>query len=186
MQAIHAYGLPLALLFTDRLVRQPHLRDACCLALAMSLMVQTSGYLVVFGVVAIALALVARIGEWWGRRRAVLAGLALAAITTAIVALPVVIWNRRVATDQGMVRAVESVRQFSATASGYLAATGRLHVSTWSERFYTNPVDTFFPGIVAILLAAFCVWSTLRKKAPAPLVVMLVCIGAAGFVLSLG
>jgi hypothetical protein len=186
LQAIHAYGLPLALLFADRLMRQPRMRDAFCLAIAMSLMVYTSGYLVVFAIVALAVALIVRTADWWGRRRAVLAGFALAAITTAVVALPVAIPYRRVAVEQGMVRSVESVRQFSATASGYLAATGRVHLSTWSERFYDNPVDTFFPGIVAALLTAFCVASTLRKRSRAPLVVMLVCIGATGFVLSLG
>ncbi len=186
LQAIHAYGLPLALLFTDRLMRQPRVSDALCLAFAMSLMVYTSGYLVVFAIVAIAVALLARIGEWWGRRRAVLTGLALAAVTTAAVALPVAIPYRRVAIEQGMVRSVESVRQFSATASGYLAATGRLHASTWSERFYRNPVDTFFPGVVATLLAALGVWLTLRKGGQAALVAMLVSIGATGFVLSLG
>jgi len=110
----------------------------------------------------------------------------LAAVTTAIVALPVVIPYRRAATEQGMLRSVESVRQFSATASGYLAATGRLHSSTWSAGFYKNPVNTFFPGVVAFLLAVFGLWCTLRKRAQASRVAMLVCIAATGFVLSLG
>jgi hypothetical protein len=186
LQAIHAYGLPLALLFTDRLIRQPRVSAALCLAITMSAMVYTSGYLVVFATITVAIALITRVAEWWRSRRAVLAGFALAAITTVVVALPIALPYRRVAIEQGMVRSVESVRQFSATPTGYLAATGRLHFSTWSARFSANPVDTFFPGVVAMLLAAFGLWHTLRTGAHSSRVLMLFCIGVTGFVLSLG
>jgi hypothetical protein len=186
LQAIHAYGLPLALLCAERLIRQPSWRAALGLALAMSLMVYTSGYLVVFAILMIALVLAARAPEWHTRARAVLGGFALAAIVTALVALPVVIPYRRAALEQGMVRSVENVRQFSATLTGYLAATGRLHASTWSGRFLRNPVDTFFPGFVALALAAFCVWRAARAGTHARRVIMLLLIAAAGVVLSLG
>ena len=56
LQAIHAYGLPLALLFADRLIRQPSAGGALGLAVSMVLMVYTSGYLVVFAVLMIAVA----------------------------------------------------------------------------------------------------------------------------------
>jgi hypothetical protein len=186
LQALHAYGLPLALLFTDRLIRQPSVSGALCLALAMSAMVYTSGYLVVFATIAIAVALIVRVAEWRRNYRAVLSGLALAAIVTGVVALPIALQYRRVAIEQGMVRSIENVRQFSATPAGYLSATGRLHVSTWSARFSGNPVNTFFPGIVAIVLAAFSLWGAWRTGAHSRRVLMLVCIGVSGFVLSLG
>jgi hypothetical protein len=186
LQAIHAYGLPLALMFTDRLIRQPSVGTALGLAAAMSLMIYTSGYLVVFATVMIAMALIARAPEWVRQPRAVLAGFALAAMTTAIVALPVALPYRRVALEYGLVRSLENVRQFSATPAGYLAATGRLHLSTWSARFSGNPVDTFFPGAVAIGLAGFALWRAVRAGAQSRRVLMVACIGVAGFVLSLG
>ena len=186
LQAIHAYGLPLALLFTDRLIRQPRIGAAVYLAIAMSLMVYTSGYLVVFATLMIAVALIVRVGEWWHNRRAVMAAFVLAATATAIVALPIAIPYRRVAIEQGMVRSVENVRQFSASVTGYLAAAGRLHASTWSARFSRNPVDTFFPGLAAILLAAYGLWRTTRGRAHSSRVLMLFCIGVVGVVLSLG
>jgi hypothetical protein len=186
LQALHAYGLPLAVLFTDRLIRQPSVSAALCLAIAMSSMIYTSGYLVVFATIAIAVALIVRVAEWRRNYRAVLAGLALAAIVTGVVALPIVLQYRRVAIEQGMVRSIENVRQFSATPAGYLSATGRLHVSTWSARFSGNPVNTFFPGIVAIVLTAFSLWRALRTGAHSRRVLMVLCIGVTGFVLSLG
>jgi hypothetical protein len=186
LQAIHAYGLPLALLFTDRLIREPRVRAGLWLAAAMTSMVYTSGYLVVFAMITVAVAVLARAAEWRRNYRAVLAGFVLAALVTVAVALPIVMAYRRVASEQGMVRSLENAGQFSATPAGYLAATGRLHFSTWSERFSANPVDTFFPGVVASLLAAFGVWGALRTRAHASRVLMLLCIGVAGFVLSLG
>jgi hypothetical protein len=186
LQAIHAYGLPLTLLFTDRLVREPRSRVAWCLALTMASMIYTSGYLVVFATIAVAIGLSARLLEWRHQWPTVVSALALASLAAAVVGLPVLLQYRTVAAEQGMVRSLENVRQFSASLSGYLSTTGRLHVSTWSERFTDNPVDTFFPGIVAILLAIFGLWRTCRTRAHAGRVLMLVCIGVAGFVLSLG
>jgi hypothetical protein len=186
LQAIHAYGLPLALLFADRLIRQPQVGSALGLAAAMTATVYISGYLVVFATIAVAVVLVAQINEWRRHTRAVIGMLALAAVVTAVVAVPVVLPYRRAAIEQGMVRSVDNVRQFSATPTGYLAASGRLHASTWSERFLRNPVDTFFPGIVATLLAGAGLWRTLRTRAHASRVVMLIALGVVGFVLSLG
>lgn len=186
LQAIHAYGLPLALLFTDRLMRQPAASGAVGLALSMTLMVYTSGYLVVFAVLTIAIALVVRIAEWRHHARAVVAGFALATVVAGVASLPVVIPYRRVASEQGMVRSVENVRQFSASARGYLAATGRLHLAAWSQRFVRNPVDTFFPGIVAVVFAAWGLWRAFRSRVDAPRAWMFLGLVVVGFVLSLG
>ena len=186
LQAIHAYGLPLALFFADRLIRQPRRRAAAGLVAAMGLMTYTSGYLVVFATIAIAIALLVRLAEWRRHYRHVIAALAVAATATAILALPIVIPYRRVAKEQGMVRSVDSVRQFSATPAGYLAATGRLHFALWSARFNRNPVDTFFPGVLALAFAAVGVWGTLRRRVYSGRALMLVAIATIGFVLSLG
>jgi hypothetical protein len=186
LQAIHAYGLPLALLFADRLIREPRVSAALGLAAAMTATVYTSGYLVVFAVIAIAVALFIRVAEWSRHPRAVLGGFALAAAITAVVALPVAMAYRRAATEQGMVRSIENVRQFSATPQGYLAATGRVHSSTWSARFLRNPVDTFFPGVIAMVLTGVSVWRAVRTRTQVSRVLMLCGIGLTGFVLSLG
>ena len=188
LQAVHAYGLPLALLFTDRLIRDPRRRvsSALWLAISMSLMVYTSGYLVVFAAISIAVALVVRVAEWRRHAPAVLGGFALAAIATALVALPVVLPYHRVAVEQGMVRSLDNVRQFSATLAGYLSATGRLHYSTWSARFSGNPVNTFFPGVIAAALALSALCRALRAREDRGRVLMLAGIGSGGLVLSLG
>jgi hypothetical protein len=186
LQAIHAYGLPLAILFADRLIRQPRVSTALGLAAAMSAMVYTSGYLVVFAVFAVAVALLIRAAEWLSNPRAVLGGFVLAAAVTAVVALPVAMAYRRAATEHGMVRSLDNVRQFSASPGGYLAATSRVHLGTWSARFLRNPVDTFFPGILALALAGYAVWRALRTGAQRSRVLMLCGVGLLGFVLSLG
>ena len=48
VQGIHAWGLPLALLSADRLLVRARWRDAAWLALWMTAMAYTSGYLIVF------------------------------------------------------------------------------------------------------------------------------------------
>jgi len=186
-QAMHAWGIPLALLATDRIVLHARVRDALLLALWMALMGYTSGYLIVFGALMVAVAVGVRIPDWWPRARAVLSMLALATVTAAVAMLPVYLPYRRVAHEQGMVRSLENVADFSATLNGYLAAAGRIHYATWSSGFFKDPVDSFFPGFVVIGLAVLCVWLALRTGAPGrSRVAMLVAIAALGFVLSLG
>ena len=51
VQGLHLYGLPLALLATDRLLSDPRPRHAAWLALWMIVMAYTSGYLLLFGIV---------------------------------------------------------------------------------------------------------------------------------------
>ena len=201
VQAQHIYGLPLALLVTDRIVTGTGKRSWLWLAFWMAVMAYTSGYLVVFAVVMIAVALLARVGEWSSRAADVLTSITLAAIGAAVVIVPLYLPYRRVARTQHMVRPLEGVLEYSATLKGYLATAGTLHSSIWSGRFFTNPVDNFFPGFVVIVLAAVALWrafgtSTARRSAPpaaAPdaarqrgRVMMLVAITATGFVLSLG
>ena len=186
LQAIHAYGLPLALLFTDRLIREPRAGIACGLGITMAVMACTSGYLVVFATIGIAVALIVRVREWRRRARPVVFAFALAAVVAGLLSLPVALPYRNVAVEHGMVRSLENVRQFSASLTGYLASTGRVHSGTWSAQFLRNPVDTFFPGVVAILLSAAAVWRASRFGVHASRVLMVSCIGLVGLVLSLG
>jgi hypothetical protein len=191
VQALHLYGLPLALLFTDRLIAGGSRRDAAWLALWISVLACTSGYLFVFAVVMIAIVLLVRAGEWTSRAGVVLGRFALASILSAAAVVPLAIPYQRAAREQGMVRSLDSVAEFSAVPRGYLAAAGTIHMQTWSARFFRDPVDSFFPGFVLIALSSAAVWLVARRAEPLsgvtrPRVAMLVALAVAGFVLSLG
>jgi len=191
VQGIHIYGLPLALLAIDRLIRGGSWRAALLLAGAMVLMAYTSGYLVVFAAVMIGIVLVARLADWRPRAREFALGLALAGVVAAVAILPVYRPYQRAARDQHMVRTLDVIKDYSATPLGYLASAGRLHFSTWSGRFFKDPVDSFFPGFVVLALAGVAIAAAVRRRPPdgdpaRARVLMLVAIGIAGVVLSLG
>jgi hypothetical protein len=203
VQGLHLYALPLALAATDRLLSGGRTRHSWWLALWMTVLAYTSGYLLVFGAIMIAVAVVTRIPHWLPRAGAVTGRLSIAAAVSAVAILPLAIPYRRAASDQGMVRSLETVGEFSATAKGYLASAGTIHISTWSARFFSEPVESFFPGFVVIGLALVAVWSAASGRArrgdaaAAPRssesprllrarVIMLLAIAVAGFVLSLG
>jgi hypothetical protein len=188
IQGIHIYGLPLALLALDRLIRGDSWRAAFLLALSAIVLAYTSGYLAVFAAVMIATSLLATARDWLPRAPAVLLRLAVAVLVTALAITPIYLPYRRVAREQHMVRTMEGIRDFSATPRGYLASAGRLHRSTWSGRFFKDPVDSFFPGFVALALAGVAIASAIRRREESDRtrIGMLVAIGAVGVVLSLG
>lgn len=186
IQAMHAYGLPLALLFTDRLVTQPTARAAVGLALAMAALAYSSGYLVVFGAVAVGAGILVRWPAWRSRPGAVLGRLVLAAGLAGLIVLPLYLPYRRAAIEQQMVRTLDIVRDYSAEPASYVAAPGRLHLSLWSAPLFERPIDAFFPGLTAAMLVLAGLWSVRRTRAMRGRVAMLVAIGALGVVLSLG
>ena len=210
VQGLHIYGLPLALLALDRLVRGPAFaapasadrrwRAVWLLAGAIALMAYTSGYLVVFASVMIGIVLVTRVTEWRPQWRGFVPRLVAAGVIAGIVILPVYLPYRRAAREQRMVRTLDVIKDYSATPAGYLASAGRIHFSTWSGRFFKDPVDSFFPGFVILTLAGVAIAAARRRPAFAEAtvgrpadgdptrarVLMLVAIGVAGFVLSLG
>src|SRR6266540_1107277 len=164
VQGIHIYGLPLALLAIDRLVRGGSYRTALLLAGAFAMMAYTSGYLVVFAVVMIAIALVTRVPEWRTRARRLAPRLAVAGIVAAVAILPVYLPYRRAAREQHMLRSLDVIKEYSATPTGYIASAGRLHFSTWSGRFFKDPVDSFFPGFVVLALAGVAIAAAVRRR----------------------
>jgi hypothetical protein len=192
VQGLHIYGLPLALLAADRVITGTGRRAWLWLAVWMTVMAYTSGYLVVFAVIMIAVALAARVPEWWGRVTAVVSSFALAAAAATAAILPLYIPYRRVARSEHMVRPLEAVLEYSATLKGYLAAAGTIHFSTWSGAFFKDPVDSFFPGVIVITLAIVAVARISRdRRDPDPAAArgrmrMLIAIAAAGLLLSLG
>ncbi len=201
VQGVHAWGLPLALLAADRLVVHARWRDAFLLAFAMAGMAYTSGYLVVFGAILVAVVVVTRIPDWWARSQRVALVFATATVTAGIAILPVYLPYRRLSLTMGMKRPLEAVTEFSASLSGYLATAGRIHYSTWSSRFLGNPVDLFFPGVIVLILAALAIYWAFSKaegitKAEGRgqkadvlnrrRILMLLVLALTGFVLSLG
>jgi hypothetical protein len=104
-----------------------------------------------------------------------------------VVLAPVYLPYRRAAIDQHMLRSLDVVKDYSATPRGYLAAAGRVHISTWSGRFFKDPVDSFFPGFTLIGLALVAIAAAARQRGPARWrTTALVAIAAIGVVLSLG
>ena len=191
IQAVHLYGLPIALFALDRLMRGGSYRSAVVLAASLAVMAYTSGYLVVFAFFAIAIALAVRITEWWPRLRGFAPRMVAAAVLAAVAIVPVYLPYRRVAREQNMVRSIEAVQEFSATPTGYLASAARIHRATWSDRFFRDPIDSFFPGFAVIALALTAMTIAMRRRfgegdAVPPRMWMLAAIAVAGFVLSLG
>lgn len=193
IQGIHAYGLPLSLLASDRIVAGARLADALLLALWMTVMAYTSGYLAVFGAVLVAVVVLARFADWRTRAVPVLSRFAVAAVVASVAILPLYLPYHRVAREQGMIRSLANVAEYSATVKGYLAAAGRVHLHTWSGGFFRNPVDSFFPGFVVIVLALAALWFCIRRPDAVTVLgfarsraVMLLALALAGFVLSLG
>lgn len=197
VQALHLYGLPIALLAVDRLVSFGRTRDAWLLAASLIVLAYTSGYLMVFGAVMVAVALLVRSPEWLPRWRQVGSRLAIAGVISGAAIAPLSLPYQRAATEQGMVRSLDGVREYSATLGGYLAASGRLHVASWSASFFTDPVNSFFPGLIVLVLAIVAVVAVVRDRRhehrrdrgsemARRRIVMLAAIAATGFVLSLG
>ncbi|HTI39781.1 MAG TPA: hypothetical protein VL484_19630 [Vicinamibacterales bacterium] len=186
IQGVHLYGLPVALLATDRVIRSGSWKWAVLLAASMAIMGYTSGYLIVFGVVMVGIAVLVRTPEWRRDAKVVLSRLAGATAVAAAIVLPLSIPYARVAREQHMVRTLDVVKDYSATLKGYLATAGRVHFATWSGHFFREPIDSFFPGVVVLVMAATGVVLGLRRPAWRGRIWMLLAIGIAGVVLSLG
>jgi hypothetical protein len=187
LQALHLYGLPLALLAVDRLICYRRTRDAWLVAVWITVLAYTSGYLLVFGAVLIAVAMIAAAPEWLARARSVVPRFTMACLAAAITILPLSLPYQRAANDQGMIRSLAAVTEYSATPAGYVAASSRIHLATWGASFFKDPVNSFFPGFLVIALAIVSLVGirgmdrTSRRR-----VMTLVAIAAAGFLLSLG
>ena len=196
LQAQHAYSVPLAILAADRLIVTGQVRHALWLALWMSVMAYTSGYLVVFTTIALAVLLVVRLPSELRRRGwprnawlTTVGPFTLAAIVAGAAILPVYLPYRRAAQEQAMVRTLDSVSQFSATIDGYWASYGRLHHWLWNADRPRESPDAYFPGLVVMVLVAAAVWLYARRGADLvsrQRVVAMLTIAAAGCVLSLG
>ena len=182
LQAMHAYGLPLALLAADRLLtRNGRIRDALWLAFWTTSMAYTSGYFAVFACFVIAVAAIVRAPEWIPNARRVLPRCAIAAVLTLLAVVPLSLPYRRVADEQHMVRSLENVSEYSATLPVYFASAGRVHRWLWSSGDHQ---DAFFPGATVFALGV-CALLFVRRESGAH-VAILGGIAVVGVVMSLG
>jgi hypothetical protein len=187
VQGIHIYSLPLALLAADVLLREGSWRAAAGLVVSLALAAYTSGYLIVFAAVMLAIYGIAAAPTWLPQWRRIVPRVVAAALATGVVLAPIYLPYRRAAIGQHMVRSLDIVKDYSATPRGYLASAGRLHISTWSGRFFKDPVDSFFPGFTLIGLALIAIAAAARERGAARWrTTALVAIAAAGVILSLG
>nr|MBA3295452.1 hypothetical protein [Acidobacteriota bacterium] len=184
LQAMHAYGLPLALLAADRIITRGQLRDAVWLAFWVTVMAYTSGHFVIFAFFMIAVALVVRVGEWRGHARHTLLRFAVASVVAGLAIVPLYLPYRRVAIEQHMVRSLDNVAEYSALLRGYLASATRVHQWLWARPMFAEPIDAFFPGITVLALAV-CALVYVRRDSRAR-VSMLGAIAVFGVLMSLG
>ena len=191
LQAAHAYGLPLAILAADRLIATGERRHAWWLAAWMIAMVYTSGYLVIFACVALAVLLVARMGTWRPQALRVIGGFTLAALVAGIVTLPLYLPYRRVAQEQGMIRTLDGVTQFSASPGGYLSSYSRVHRLLWNAAPRAASPEAFFPGFTVAALGLLGLATALgfgrpRRRLGGGVVAAFAALAVVGAVLSLG
>ena len=187
VQALHIYGLPLALVAVDRLISFGRTRDAWLIAIWITVLAYTSGYLLVFGVVLFGVAIIARAPEWLAQARSLAPRFTLACLAAAVAIVPLSLPYQRAANEQGMIRSLAAVTDYSATPAGYLAASSRVHLATWSASFFKDPVNSFFPGFLVIALAIAALVGIRRMDTTSRRrVMMLTAIAIVGFLLSLG
>jgi hypothetical protein len=150
------------------------------LALVIAATALTSEYSLFFVAVAIVTSVVMGVDSLRSAGR-----IALACAIGAALAIPALLPYIRLSA-QGTRRPLEQVAQLSATLAGYLVSTSRVDF-WWGTRFYTNGLNLFFPGAVALGLTVMGVADSVRAGAEARRrVATLAAIGVAGIVLSLG
>jgi hypothetical protein len=181
LQAAHAWGLPLVLYATDRLLSdrsgRPSMARAGVLAIVLAAIATTSVYTLMFAAVVIAVDAVFRI-----RSLSMLSTLAVAGLLALLIASPV-LWPYFRFAAEGAKRPLEQAAELSAAPSAYLVSLSRLD-AVWSRRFFTRDINVLFPGVVAILLAGAGV--ALSDRESRKRVAILVAILLLGFVLSFG
>jgi hypothetical protein len=181
LMAAHAWGLPLAFYFTDRLVTAPTRRDAAWLALVIAAIAANSIYWLALAGIIVAATAFSKGVRW--RSIGAVAGAGAAGL---VLAAPVLLPYVRFAAAGGT-RPLSSVAEFSATPLGYLVTPSPLH-AWWSARLFDhNDVNVLFAGVTALALAAIGVAASATRTNPnRRRAVLLVVVAATGFLLSLG
>ena len=179
LQAAHAWGLPLAWYFADRLAERPRARDTAWLAVVVALTAATSLYWLVF--VSLVLVVVAA----GSGRAGSIASIAAAGALGTMIAAPV-LWPYARFAAEGAARPLEVVAQLSTTPAAYVSSASHLYRG-WSARQGTSETDVFFPGFGALVLGGFGLFIALSHDgAHRRHGVALLVLAAAGMLLSFG
>ena len=181
LQALHLEFLPIVFYAFDRVLAGARRRHVALLAAMFILQALCSYYTMVMMAAALLVALLVRHESWRSTR--VWMSLAAAGALAAVALLPFLLPYYRVRDEQGLVRTIEDVRNYSAGWQDYLATAGRLHYDAWSHRYFAGRTP-LFPGVVGIALtlvacASGIAWRDTRAR-------MAIAFGLAGVVLSLG
>jgi hypothetical protein len=89
------------LLAVDRLVSTGRTRDAWLIALWLTILAYTSGYLLVFGTVLVGVAMIARVRDWLPRTRTVGSRFALASLIAIVAIAPLSVPYQRASNETG-------------------------------------------------------------------------------------
>jgi hypothetical protein len=184
LQAHWLVTLPLSLLALDAVVRKRTWGSALALGACLASLAATSGYGLALGVVAIAAAWLARADEWWRHVRGLAPRLAAGALLSVLLALPVLLPYWRVVAEQGIRQPADEAASAAALPATFAATPSRLHYDLWSHHFERPQGGSYFPGFVALALAALGLalapgWREPRAR-------MLVAVALAGGLVALG
>jgi hypothetical protein len=182
LQALHMEFFPIVLYAFDRVLRGGGIRSALLLAAAFVVQALCSNYTLVIIAAALVVAFVVRPEGWRGDRR-LWVMLATAGVVAILALIPFLLPYYRVREEQGLVRTIEDVQNYSASWRDYLATAGRLHYAAWSHRIFQGTA-ALFPGLTGIALTALAVVSGIAWKDPRAR--MAFAFGVAGAALSLG
>lgn len=193
LQAAHAWGLVAVILLADRVAvdrqaggaplpacRPVIDRSTVLLAIMLASVAMTSVYWLLFAAVVVVLIACGAVRSVRGAGR-----LAAASALGGVLAFPILLPYMRLGAE-GVRRPLELAAQFSATLTGYLVTTSRLHAS-WGRHFFTGDVNVFFPGVCAIVLAVVGLRDAVRSGGDARRrALTLAALAVVGVVLSLG
>jgi hypothetical protein len=184
LQAHHVEFFPLMLYAFDRVLVDRRRRDAMLLAAGFVLQSLCSNYLLVFMTYALLACALVRWREVM--HPAAIRELAIAGAISAVLLAPFLWPYYEVSRDQGLIRQASDVTQYNAGWRDYLATGGRLHFSSWSQKFYEGRT-ALFPGLTVLILSLIALSDYIWGLAPNVVRVrMAVAIGVMGFALSFG
>lgn len=182
IQDLHLEFFPLALFALDRLLAAPRTRHALALAGWFVLQALTGTYVMVFTMVSLLAATLARPKDWIGPSlRTIAPRLVLAAAISFVALVPFMLPYYFASETVGLGRSLDDTARYSAVFTDYLAAPGRIYFEWWGRRFFAG--DALFPGVTALVLAGIGIASVGWKD---PRARMVLALGVVAFALSFG
>lgn len=181
LQALHLEFLPVVLYAFDRVLRGGGARPALLLAAMFVLQALCSYYTMLMMTAALGVGFIVRPHAW--REGRAWRWLAVSGIIAVVLLIPFLLPYARVRSEQGLVRTIADVRQYSAGWSDYLATAGRFHYDVWSHQFFAGRTP-LFPGVLGLALAMVALLTGVAWRDPRAR--MALAFGTLGVLLSLG